>query len=120
VLIIGGSDSRGYRARFKNTEFYNPTTARFTPGPEMNWGRHKLRDAVTVLPSGAVLVAGGATRPEFFDPVVETFVPADGELSGPQMFATATLVPSGEVLVLGGYDERTQPSALAWLVQAGR
>lgn len=117
VLVVGGSDTRGYRARFSSTEIYDPETGRFTPGPELHWARHKLRDAVAVLPSGAVLVAGGAARPELFDPVKQRFVPAEGQLSGPQMFATATPLPSGDVLVLGGYDERTRPTAAAWLVQ---
>jgi hypothetical protein len=31
------------------------------------------------------------------------------------MFATATVLPSGQVLVLGGYDERTRSNANAWL-----
>jgi len=71
---------------------------------------------VAALPSGAVLMAGGAARPELYDPAQQIFVPVGGELSGPQMFATATTLSSGDVLVLGGYDERTQPSASAWLV----
>ena len=116
ILIIGGSDQRGYRARFASTEFYDPKSGRFSAGPEMHWGRHKIRDAVAALPSGAILVAGGATHPEIFDPATESFVPVEGELSGPQMFATATLLATGNVLVLGGYDDRTQPSASAWLI----
>ena len=35
------------------------------------------------------------------------------------MFATATLLPGGDVLLLGGYDEHTQPSASAYLVRSG-
>jgi hypothetical protein len=116
VLIIGGSDARGYRARFATTEIYDPAKGRFGSGPAMQWGRHKLRDAVVVLPSGDVLVAGGARHPELFDPGLNEFVPVRGELSGPQMFATATLLPSGDVLVLGGYDHNTQPSSSAWLI----
>ena len=119
ILIIGGSDARGYSGRFASTEIYDPTTGAFLQGPDMQWGRHKIRDAVTVLPSGAVLVAGGAARPELFDPVDRVFAAVEGELSGPQMFATSTLLPTGEVLVLGGYDERTQPSDSAWLVYSG-
>ncbi len=34
-----------------------------------------------------------------------------GRCTGPQMFALATLISAAEVLVLGGYDDRTQPSA---------
>jgi len=120
VLIIGGSDARDYRGRYASTEIFDPAIGEFSPGPEMRWGRHKIRDAVEVLPSGAVLVAGGAAQPEFFSPVDRIFVATDGELSGPQMFATATLLLTGEVLVLGGYDDRTQSSASAWLVDTTR
>jgi hypothetical protein len=120
VLILGGSDTRGYSGRFTSTELYNPATGVFSTGPDMAWGRHKIRDAVVMLPSGAVLVAGGALRPELFDPVDQVFVAVEGELSGPQMFATATLLSGGDVLILGGYDDRTQPSDGAWLVHSGR
>lgn len=120
VLIIGGSDNRGYSNRFTSTEIFDPASGRFAPGPDLQWGRHKIRDAVVVMPGGDVLIAGGAVRLERFDPVEQVFVPVTGELSGPQMFATATLLASGEVLVLGGYDDRTQPSDAAWLVHTGR
>jgi hypothetical protein len=120
VLILGGSGARSYPGRYASTEIFDPTTGAFSPGPNMQWGRHKIRDAVTVLPSGAVLVAGGAVRPELFDPTDQVFVSVEGQLSGPQMFATATLLPTGEVLILGGYDERTQPSDAAWLVRIDR
>ncbi len=116
VLIIGGSDARDYRGRYMSTEIYDPETGEFAPGPDMRWRRHKIRDAVAVLPSGAVLVAGGAARAELLDPADGVFVPVDGELSGPQMFATATLLPTGDVLVLGGYDDRIRSSDSAWLV----
>jgi len=116
VLILGGSDRRGYRGRFSSTEIYNPATGTFSTGPDMRWGRHKLRDAIVVLPSGSVLVAGGANHLEVFDPTTHAFAEVDGELSGPQMFATATLLGNGDVLVLGGYDDHTRPSDGAWLV----
>lgn len=118
VLIIGGSDSRGYRERFDSTEIYDPETEEFVTGPPMHWGRHKIRDAVAALPSGAIVVAGGAARPEIYDPSRGTFVAAEGALSGPQMFATATRLTNGEVLILGGYDEHTRSSASAWLLRA--
>lgn len=117
VLVLGGSDDRGYSGRFASTEIYDPMMEAFLPGPDLHHGRHKIRDAVAVLNSGAVLVAGGASQLEVFDPDEQTFVLVEGELSGPQMFATATLLPNGNVLVLGGYDDRTRSSDAAWLVQ---
>jgi Kelch motif/Galactose oxidase, central domain len=118
VLIIGGSDGRGFAGRFSSTEIYDPATESFSPGPRLHDGRHKLRDAVVTLSSGEVLVAGGARRPEVFDPASGGFTQVDGMLAGPQMFATATALRSGNVLVLGGYDEHTRPSAAAWLIIA--
>ncbi len=38
-------------------------------------------------------------------------------MSGPQEFATASLLDNGEILVLGGYDEQIRTSASAWLVR---
>jgi hypothetical protein len=120
VLVIGGSDRRGYAARFATTELYDPAAGTFSPGPDLEWGRHKIRDAVAVLPSGDVVVAGGAARPEVFDHARRVFVPVDGDIGGPQMFATATTLPSGDVLVLGGYDDHTMPSAAAWLIMKAK
>lgn len=67
-------------------------------------------------PSGAVVVAGGAGRPELYDPAEGVFVTARGELAGPQMFATASVRDNGDVLVLGGYVQRTGLSADAWII----
>lgn len=117
VLVIGGSDRRGYAGRFASTELFDPASGEFSPGPDLEWGRHKIRDAVVVLPSGDVVVAGGAARPEVYDHARHVFEPVDGDIGGPQMFATATLLPSGGVLVVGGYDHHTQPSAAAWLIE---
>ncbi len=73
-----------------------------------------------MLPSGAVLVAGGAAQPELHEPGENHFLTVSGVLSGPQMFATATALPTGGLLILGGYDEHTQPSSSAWVVTTGR
>ncbi|KAA2285345.1 Kelch repeat-containing protein [Arenimonas fontis] len=117
VLVVGGSDVRDQRGRYRSSEIYDPATGEFTDGPDMSWPRFKLPHAVAVLPSGAVLVAGGAARLELYAPGSQTFVPVEGELSGPREFATASLLPSGEVLVLGGYDEQIRVSASSWLVR---
>ncbi len=117
VLVLGGSDPRDKRGRYRSTEIYDPKTGKFTDGPDMRWPRFKLPDAVAVLPSGAVLVAGGAAQLELFDLGSQNFVLVQGQLSGPREFATASLLPSGEVLALGGYDEQIRTSASAWLVR---
>lgn len=118
IMVIGGSDARGYKGRYSSTEIFDPETGRFSRGPAMQFGRHKIRDAVVKLHSGEILVAGGANKPEILDSTTEGFVPIKGQLSGPQMFATATLLSSGNVLILGGYDERIRTTDSAWLVRA--
>lgn len=118
VLIVGGSDVGPRSQRHRSTEIYDPASGRFVAGPEMRWPRYKLPDAVVRLPSGAVLVAGGAAQPELFEPRSGRFVALDGELRGALEFATASLLPDGQVLVLGGYDEEIRSSAAAWLLRA--
>jgi hypothetical protein len=116
VLIIGGSDG-AYRHRYVATEIYDPATGQFSRGPDMHWPRYKLPDAVARLPSGAVVVAGGAARPEVYDPVARGFTVMRGTLGGVQEFATATVLPNGEVIVVGGYDAEVRSSASAWLLR---
>lgn len=118
VLIIGGSDEGGYSERYSSTEIYDSRAGTFSSGPKMQYGRHKIRDAVITLPSGNIIVAGGAAHPEIFNSSDNNFETAEGKLSGPQMFATATLLLNGEVLILGGYNDRTQPSSEAWLMKS--
>lgn len=117
VLVVGGSNASDSRGRYSSTEFYDPATGEFSPGPEMNCVRYKLRDAVLTLPSGEVVVAGGALRPEILDPPRRVFVPTRGELSGAQMFATTTLLGNGDVLIIGGYDDNVQSSSSVWVLR---
>lgn len=120
VLLIGGANSldigRDRQGRLTTTEIYDPATGRFSPGPGMRWPRHKIQNAVAVFPSGAVLVAGGSAHPEIWEPAAKDFAPVQGELEGRHEFATATLLRTGDVLVLGGYDVPVKPSAAVWLV----
>ena len=118
VMILGGSDARDDRGRYRSTEIFDPTSGRFSPGPNLLGARHKHHDAVLVLPTGALLVAGGGPeRPEIYQPRERRFVAVAGAKSPPQMFPTASLLASGEVLILGGYDDDTQCSAAAWLLR---
>lgn len=120
VLVIGGSQERDDRGRLASTELYDPETGGFSPGPEMRSPRHKIPDAALVLPSGGVLVGGGAAGPEVWHPAESEFLPIRGRLEGLHEFATATLLPTGEVLVLGGYHAQVRSSASAWLIRPSR
>lgn len=118
VLIVGGSD--GERDRTASTEIFDPTIGRFSPGPTLKWPRYKIPDAVALLPSGTVVVAGGAELVEVWDTSKNDFVTVKGRLNGLRDFATATVLPTGEVLVLGGYDDQIRSSPTAWLVRPAR
>ena len=71
----------------------------------------------TLLPSGQVLVAGGAdtggnalASAELYDPATNTWSAA-GSLTTARNAHTATLLPSGQVLVAGGYNGAALVSA---------
>ncbi len=117
VMIIGGSDEGPRSGRYRSTEFYDLMTGRFMAGPEMESRRYKLPGAVSLLPSGKVVVGGGAARVEIYGSETGSFSATAGKLDSDSEFATATLLPDGTVLLLGGYDENIRTSAAAWLVR---
>jgi hypothetical protein len=120
VLIVGGSDHGQDRVGMhRSTEIFDPATGRFEAGPDMHYARHKVRDAVVALPDGTVVVAGYAPEAELYDPRSGTFGLLPGRFDGAPAFATASLLESGDILVLGGYDDRIRPLRSAWLVTAG-
>jgi hypothetical protein len=117
VLIIAGSDERDRTGLHRRSEIFDPATRRFSAGPELNAARYKIVDAVVVLPSGAVLVAGGGAHAELWQPeVAGGFRALSGAMDAGRSFATATALEDGSVLVLGGYDHRIRPTAAAWLL----
>jgi Kelch motif/Galactose oxidase, central domain len=115
VLVVGGSADVEGRRIYRSTEIYEPKRNRFVPGPQMRRARYKLRDAVVLLPGGDVLVAGGAPVPELWRRSSGRFAAVAGTLGRTRLFATASGLGSGEVLVIGGYDLRISPTAQAWL-----
>ena len=113
VLVLGGSDPRD-RTHFVSTEIYDPRTGAFTDAPAMGLTRYKFRDTAVQLPDGRILVAGGAQFAELFDPRAGTFRRVSGDLGRGYSFATATLLASGDVLVIGGYDDDMHNTAGVW------
>ena len=100
VLMAGGSTAT-------TAELYNPATGRFTATGSMLTGHGSATG--TLLPGGDVLVTGRATD------FAELYNPATGQWSnastglGPciytqecRLFSTATLLPTGKVLLAGG------------------
>jgi len=115
VLIAGGSDERDGAGAYRNAEIYNPTNKTFAAVSNMNASRYKLQGTAVLLKNGKVLIAGGASRAEVFDPTTNTFSFAFGDMGTIRLFATATLLQNGRVLIVGGYDNRMAVSANSWI-----
>ncbi len=111
VLVVGGCVNDCLSATTKSAELYNPTAGTFTATGSMVQARAEF--AVTLLANGQVLVAGGCTafdvngcasvtnKAEIYNPATGTWK-ATGALRGARHAMTATLLPSGKVLVPGG------------------
>lgn len=104
VLIIGGSDERDYAGKTATVERYYPRMGKFLAAGRLAESRFKLADASVLLASGQVLVAGGASRPELFDPATGTSELLPVDLDGEWNYLTATRAGTG-VLLAGGYRE---------------
>ncbi len=115
VLVVGGSDERDGAGAYRNAEIYNPTNRTFTAVSNMNDSRYKLQGTAVLLKNGKVLIAGGASRAEVFDPTTNSFSFASGDMGTLRLFATATLLQNGRVLIVGGYDNRMAVSSNAWI-----
>ena len=84
----------------------------------MNAARYKLQGTTVLLKNGKVLIAGGASRAEVFDPATNTFSFANGDMGTTRLFATATLLGNGYVLISGGYGDANNASSSAWIYRA--
>lgn len=117
VLVVGGSDERDRDGAYTSVERYDPSTGRFSASGNMNSRRYKLRGTSILLPDGNVLVVGGSSIAEVFDPARHQFTDVEGSMGTDRLFATANLLPNNQVLVTGGYDEEMRTSSKAWIYQ---
>jgi N-acetylneuraminic acid mutarotase len=114
VLIAGGKRGKSVLA---SAELFNPATDTFAALPAS--GATELQTAregavAATLRDGQVLVAGGydgrsyLASAELFNPATDTFaaLPASGatELQTARESAVAATLPSGQVLIAGGYN----------------
>jgi hypothetical protein len=118
VLVVGGADERDGRGAYTSAEIYDPATGIFTGTGNMNSARYKLQGTSVLLNDGKVLIAGGANRAEVFDPATNSFAYASGTLGTSRLFATATRLQNGQVLITGGYDDNNAASSNAWIYRA--
>lgn len=125
VLVVGGLDGAN-PTPLRSTELFDPVTRRFSAGPPLLVGRYDL--SLLLLRDGRAMVIGGCVSygcgagtnvVELFDPSTNQWT-----LAAPLLTArageTATLLPSGQVVVTSGdtagWDstERYDPVQDAW------
>ena len=114
VLIVGGVLTSA-SAPVATAEVYDPATGTFTMTGAMATAREQ--HSATLLADGRVLIAGGTTSTgtgdlhptatvEVYDPSTGSFS-VTGSMAEARTLHTATLLPSGKVLVAGGGDENS-------------
>lgn len=119
VLVVGGEalePSTGQRRALASAEVYDPRTNRWAVVEDL--GRPRVGHTATVLPDGRVVVSGGETPAvngqrevtsgvEVFDPATGRWS-LSGDLTTGRSGHTATLLPDGRVLVVGGQTTETR------------
>lgn len=113
VLVVGGW-TNDPRWAVSEADLYDPITRSWGLAPNMSYAR--LGHTATLLPNGKVLVVGGngdicCTHGSGLAMVAELFDPgtgasggwsAAGSIASPRKGHTATLLPNGKVLIVGG------------------
>jgi hypothetical protein len=115
VLVIGGYNDSSY---FLNTaEIYGVKSRNFT-ATKGSMTDARVRHASALLSNGKILVTGGCrstesgvavcnqylSSVEIYDPSTELFTTSDNSMTAARMNHTATLLPNGKVLLVGGSD----------------
>jgi hypothetical protein len=115
VLIVGGTDARDDRGAYDSVEVYDPAAGRFSSAGRMASQRYKIQRTTVPLLTNEVLIAGGADQAELFDPAAVTFERVPGQFGDSPLFAAATLLLDGRVLITGGYGLHSFARPNAWL-----
>ncbi|MET4579675.1 kelch repeat-containing protein [Ottowia thiooxydans] len=115
VLVVGGSANLVNLSVYATTSLYNPATGQWRAGPDLAQARRA--HTATPLPNGTVLLVGGLTSsggqvplasssvlfdPGAGEPGVGGFTPTTTTPTLRRARHTATLLPNGQVLVVGG------------------
>ncbi len=120
VLLTGGATKIW---EITNTvDIYDPSDNSITPAAPMTVRRWS--HTATALSDGRVLVVGGRTHispffggevlatAEIYDPATDTWTQTPGDLNVPRRSHSATLLPDGRVLIVGGGDSASTSSSL--------
>lgn len=114
VLVVGGSGDaggNGFPVYHATALLYDPATQQFTPTGSLAHPRDQA--AVSLLPDGRVLVAGGSrlegnpgsvavAMAEIYDPATGSFSEA-GEMLVPSYDAHPATLADGSILIAGGW-----------------
>ena len=111
--VFGGLD--GFGAIGGAAEIFDPETDKWTPTASLS--RPRTGHTLTLLPDGRVLAAGGEdptgsdylvySTTEIFDPATNSWSPGP-DLSEPRGDHSATLMPDGRVLLIGGIGQKDE------------
>ena len=118
VLISGGSDERDDLGAYASAEIYQPSSGTFGGVGDMPTIRYKHIGTSLRLGNGHVLIAGGAKHAIIYDPQRQVFSAVPGALGTAtlsRLFATATLLQNGSVLIAGGYGIGQSVTAETWI-----
>jgi hypothetical protein len=113
VLVAGGFfNPGGADSSIATAEVFNAATGAFTPTGSMT--SRRVSQTATLLANGEVLIVGGndftgggrgdnLASAELYNPTTGTFMPT-GSMSAAREQHTATALPNGSILVVGGFD----------------
>ena len=110
VLVVGGAGGDN------TAELYDPATGMWSITGNLLAARYG--HTATLLQNGKVLIAGGSNdsdlastlaSAELYDPVTGTWS-VTGNLNASRIFHSASLLPEGRVLVVGGYTDNWVPA----------
>lgn len=110
VLVVGGANLRtGYLQPTYTAELYDPTTKTFSTLPSLpSWMYYHT---ATKQSDGLVLIAGGQASNGgveiktaiLFDPTTNQFITGVTPMTTGRAWHSATLLPNGKTLIVGGY-----------------
>jgi N-acetylneuraminic acid mutarotase len=123
VLVAGGSNDGDLASTLSSAELYDPADGTWVVVANLSASGGVFHTA-TLLPNGNVLVAGGNgggiggdtifALSELFDPATRNWSGA-GNLAAARYAHTATLLPTGEVLVAGGTSQANHYPNLTYI-----